>query len=70
MGKEIIFEMHVDEESRQIEWDNMPRSLQMNINRDFDTVKAYPLMCINTVLAEQFQNVEGLRPKDEYDKAI
>ena len=62
--------MFIDEDARQIEWDNLPKSLEMNLTSDFDTLKAYPLMCINKVLAEQFESIEGLRPKKEYEKVI
>ena len=69
-SKDIIFEMVIDEDARQIEWKNLPTSLEMNMSSDFETLKAYPLMCINKLLAGQLSQVEGLRPLAECEQAI
>lgn len=50
--KDIDFQMFVDEEMKIVEWDNLPRSLEINLTNDFETLKAYPLLCINKVLAD------------------
>ena len=62
--------MFIDEEGRAIEWDNLPKSLELNIQDDFETLKSYPLMCINMVLAEQIESVEGLRPHKEISDLV
>ena len=49
--------MIIDEEGQKIEWQDMPRSLMMNIEQDFHMVKSYPLMHINMVLAEQLESI-------------
>ena len=67
--KDINFEMFIDEDMKIVEWDNLPKCLEINMSMDFETLKAYPLLCINKVLADQFENVEGLRPEKEYYSA-
>ena len=69
-SSDISFKMLIDEVGKKVEWENFPLSLQMNIESDFQTLKAYPLLCINRAVAEQVESVEGLRTKEEYEKAI
>ena len=54
-----------DEESKKIEWEGMPKSLMNTIIDDYETVKDYPLMCLNMAISEEKESIEGLRPKEE-----
>ena len=62
--------MYDDEEGKHIEWEGMPKSMEQSIEQDYKMVKKYPLMCINMVLAEQLESIEGLRPHDEIANVV
>ena len=42
----------------------------MDIAGDYDSLKANPLMCINKALVRELENVEDLRPRQEYEQAL
>ena len=35
-GRDLQVEMVVDEDGRKVEWDNLPRTLMLNIEKDFN----------------------------------
>ena len=47
--KNVEIEMFDDGEGN-IEWDGLPMSLITTIEKDYETCKAYPLMCINMAI--------------------
>ena len=49
--KNLNITMVVDEDGKYIEWDNLPKSLELEISKDYEQVKAYPVACLNMVLA-------------------
>ena len=59
-----------DEDGRQIEWEGLPISIEQNIEGDYETLRAYPLMCINMAMSEQIESTEGLRPYDEIKNVV
>ena len=42
----------------------------MNIEPDYETLRDYPLMCINMAMAEQIESAEGLRPYEEIKDVV
>ena len=62
--------MVIDTESRSVTWDNLPPSLELAIEKDFEHVTTYPLGCLNLALSGCIERVEGLRDKAEYGEAL
>ena len=59
-----------DEEDRKIEWDGLPRSIEMNISQQYDVVKSYPIVAINMAIALERESREGLRPEREITNIV
>ena len=59
-----------DVDGKNFEWEGLPTSLTMNIEQDYEMLKAYPLMCLNMAIQEEKEMVEGLRPYEEIKKHI
>ena len=60
-----MIEMIIDEAGRKVEWEGLPRSINMIIEQDFELAKSYPLVCINMAIAQEVESIEGLRPYQE-----
>ena len=69
-SKDMNIEMFIDEDDRKVEWDGLPNALQINMEQDFEVLTTYPLVCINMVLAERKETVEGLRPHSEIANVV
>ena len=61
--------MFIDD-SGNVEWDNLPLSLAMNIEKDQSLLRQYPLEMLNMVLLEQLQDHSGMRPHDEIARLV
>ena len=62
--------MIVNEETRTIEWDGLPKSLMENIEKDYDTVTEFPLEMLNLVMAEERIRDENNAALDEIKNKI
>ena len=40
----------LDDGEGTMEWEGLPTSLVMSIEKDYETLKAFPLMCINMAI--------------------
>ena len=69
-SEDLNITMVVDEDGGAIEWDGLPKSIDQNIEKDYETLKSYPLMCINMAMSEQIESAEGLRPYDEIKNVV
>ena len=50
------------------EWVGLPRSMEVDINQyDRNFQRNYPDMCLRTLLLQHTQQLEGLRPFDEFE---
>lgn len=66
----IRITMHDDEDSKKIEWENLPPNLRMAIETDYEEVKKHPLVFLNKALCEEKENEEGLRDQEELKIAV
>ena len=44
-----------------MEFEGLPMGLLTNIEKDYETCKAYPLMCINMAIQEEFEDIDSRR---------
>ena len=54
-SKDILITMHIDKAKKQVNWTNLPNSLQTELPSDFETLRENPLKSINRV----FQKVKS-----------
>ena len=59
-----------DVEGRAIEWDGLPMALITSIEKDYETLLEFPLICLQMAIQEEKESKEGLRPLEEKKKNI
>ena len=62
--------MHLDEDGRIVEWDDLPLSLDVNMEQDYELVTSYPLEMLNFTLNELIDSTRGMRPHAEIAELI
>ena len=62
--------MLIDDENNCIEWEGMPRSLELSIEKNYELLKAYPLMYINMALSGLMEDTQGYRPLEEITQLV
>lgn len=66
-SKDKVCELHVNEQSNNLEWIGLPRALAVMIASRFspEFTKKYPLMALRMVILDTEEQVNGFRSADE-----